>query len=182
MVIFINYFSVVENMLINIILKRIYDDKLISTKLTKRTLKKLILDSSTKTIFSLSGHLYKQMDGVSMGPTLANIIMTVFEQEVVKPLINSGLIRFYKRFVDDTLILMRPSDVQLLLTKFNSFHPNLQFESPLTNSATMASISLTSTSILLELLSIESPLILVNTPTYQASHPGQEKLLGSVLS
>ena len=53
--------------------------------------------------------------------------MTEFEQEIVKPLINSGLIRFYKRYVDDTLILMRPSDVQLILTKFNSFRPNLQF-------------------------------------------------------
>jgi hypothetical protein len=40
---------------VNIILKRIHDDKLISTKLTKRTLKKLILDSCTKTIFSLKG-------------------------------------------------------------------------------------------------------------------------------
>ena len=30
---------------VNIILKRIYDDKLISMKLTKRALKKLILDS-----------------------------------------------------------------------------------------------------------------------------------------
>ena len=102
-----------------------------STKLTKRTLKKLILDSCTKTIFSLNGHLYKQIDGVSMGsplgPTLANIIMTEFEQEIVKRLINSGLIRFYNRCVDDTLIHMRPSDVQLILTKFNSFHPNLQF-------------------------------------------------------
>ena len=57
--------------------------------------------------------------GSPLGPTLANIIMTEFEQEIVKPLINSGLIRFYKRYVDDTLIFMRPSDVQLILTKFN---------------------------------------------------------------
>ena len=63
----------------------------------------------------------------AFAPTLANIIMTEFEQEIVKPLINSGLIRFYKRYVDDILILMRPSDVQLILIKFNSFHPNLQF-------------------------------------------------------
>ena len=80
---------------VNIILKGIYKDKLISTKLTKRTLKKLILDSCTKTIFSLNGHLYKQIDGVSMGsplgPTLANIIMTEFEHEIIKPIINSGL-------------------------------------------------------------------------------------------
>ena len=37
------------------------------------------------------------------------------------------------------------------------------------NSATMKSISLTSTSIPLELLSTENPLILVNIPTYQVS-------------
>ena len=44
-----------------------------------------------------NGHLYKQIDGGSMGlllgPTLANIIMTEFEQEIVKPFINSGLMR-----------------------------------------------------------------------------------------
>jgi hypothetical protein len=39
----------------------------------------------------------------------------------------------------------------------------------LMNSATIKSISLTSTSILLEVLFIESPLILVNTSTFHAS-------------
>jgi hypothetical protein len=39
--------------------------------------KKLILDSCTKTIFSLNGQLYRQTDGISMGsllgPTFANL-------------------------------------------------------------------------------------------------------------
>ena len=93
--------------------------------------KKLILDSCTKTVFSLNGQLYKQIDGVSMGsplsPTLANIIMTEFENLVSRPLITSGHIKFYKRYVDDTLILAKPSDMENILTTFNSFHPNIQF-------------------------------------------------------
>ena len=64
---------------VNIMLKRINKNNLISTTLNKRTLKKLILDSCTKTIFSSNGKLYKQIDGVSMGsplsgPTYANIL------------------------------------------------------------------------------------------------------------
>ena len=84
---------------VNIILKRIYKSNLVSTTLQKQTLKKLILDSCTKTVFSLKGQLYKQIDGVSMGspfsPTLANIIMTEFENLVIRPLITSGHIKFY---------------------------------------------------------------------------------------
>ena len=59
--------------------------------------------------------LYRQIDGVSMGsalgPTLADIIMTEFEELIIKPLINSGTIKLYKRYVDYTLII-----TNLLLT------------------------------------------------------------------
>ena len=92
----------------NIILDRIYKDKRITTSLNKRTLKKLLLDSCTKTSFSLNDQLYRQIDGVSMGsplgPTLADILMTAFEDEIVRPLLSSNLIKFYSRYVDDTLI------------------------------------------------------------------------------
>ena len=88
---------------VNIILKRIHKKNVISTTLKKRTLKKLILDSCTKTIFSSNVKLYKQIDGVSMGsplgPTLANIIRTEFENIIIKPLINSGTIKFYKQYI-----------------------------------------------------------------------------------
>jgi hypothetical protein len=62
---------------INIILDRIYKDKRITTTIRKRTLKKLLLDSCTKTPFSVNDQLYRQIDGISMGsplgPTLADI-------------------------------------------------------------------------------------------------------------
>ena len=116
---------------VNIILDRIYNKKLINTTLKKRTLKKLLLDLCTKTPFSINGELYKQIDGVSMGsslaPTLANIIMTAFEEDIVQKLIDSNIITFYARYVDDTLILAKPSDVPYILKTFNSFHHQIQF-------------------------------------------------------
>ena len=63
--------------------------KLIDTSFRKHTLKKLILDSCTKTIFSCNGTLYEKLDGVSMGsslgPVLANIILSEFENIIVTP-------------------------------------------------------------------------------------------------
>ena len=116
---------------VDVILKRIYTDKQIQTGLQKRTLKKLIIDSCTKTPFSFNGQFYQQIDGVSMGsplgPTLADIIMTALEDAIIKPLIDSGVLKFYSRFVDDTLILAKPSDFPFILNKLNSFHPQLQF-------------------------------------------------------
>ena len=61
---------------INIILKRIYDDKLISTNLRKRTLKKRILNTCTKTAFTFNNKLYEQRDGVSMGSSLGQYWQT----------------------------------------------------------------------------------------------------------
>ena len=116
---------------VNIILDRIYNENQINTTLKKRTLKKLILDCCSKTTFSFNNQLFEQTDGFSMGcslgPVLANIILTEFEKTVVSDLIRSGIIKFYKRYVDDTLVLIKPSDIPLVLNKFNQFDKNLKF-------------------------------------------------------
>ena len=52
---------------INIILDRVYNKKLTKTNLKERTMNNLLLDSYTKTSFSLDNVLYEQSDGVSMG-------------------------------------------------------------------------------------------------------------------
>ena len=94
---------------VNIILDRIYKDVLITTTFKKRTLKKLILDCCSKTAFSFDEQIYVQQNGVSMGlllePVLADIILTEFERLIVSELIADGTIKFYKRYVDDTLVL-----------------------------------------------------------------------------
>ena len=82
---------------VGIILKRLYTDKEITTTLTKRSLKKLILDTCQKAAFSFDGKMYEQIDGVSMGlslePVLANIIMTECERGTVNQLIENKVLQ-----------------------------------------------------------------------------------------
>ena len=116
---------------IDVILDRVYRQNLVATSLKKRTLKKLITDTCNKTAFLVNGKIFEQTDGVSMGaslgPVLANIIMTEMEREVVDKLMDDGTLQFYARYVDDTLLLVKPDQVDEVLRKFNSFHPNLEF-------------------------------------------------------
>ena len=117
--------------IIDIIVNRVYNKKLIKTNLKKSSLRKLIKDTCTKTVFSANNELYEQTDGVSMGsslgPVLANIIMTELEDIVIKPLINDNTIRFYSRYVDDTLLLLKPEDIQHVHNALNNFDAKLQF-------------------------------------------------------
>ena len=88
-----------------VILIRKYQDHVISTKMKKRTLKKLVLDTCTKTGFLFNNTFYQQKYSVSMssslGPVLTNN-MTELEDVIIKPLIADGTIMFYGGFVDDT--------------------------------------------------------------------------------
>ena len=52
---------------LSIIERRVYTEKMINTKLSKRELKKLIKDTCTLTPFSFNDVIYEQIDGVSMG-------------------------------------------------------------------------------------------------------------------
>ena len=65
--------------------------------------------------------------GSALGPVLANIILSEFEKLVVSDLIASGTIKIYRRYVDDTLVLIRPSDIPYVLNKFNSFDKDIKF-------------------------------------------------------
>ena len=51
----------------NIILDRVYNQKLIKTTLSKNVLKELILDTSQKNAFTFNKIIYEQKVGVSMG-------------------------------------------------------------------------------------------------------------------
>ena len=75
--------------------------------------------------------IYKQIDGVSMGsslgPVLANVIMTEFERLVVDKLIKAVLIKFYIRYIDDTLVLAKVENIDNIMKQFNSFDKSIQF-------------------------------------------------------
>ena len=59
--------NVPMNKTINIILERIYKEKLVNTMLRKNTLKKLIKHCSTKSAFYFNGIILKQKERVLMG-------------------------------------------------------------------------------------------------------------------
>ena len=65
--------------------------------------------------------------GSSLGPVLANIVMTELEKIVISDLINSGLIRFYIRYIDDTLLLAKEDDIDNIVQQFNVFDDTLKF-------------------------------------------------------
>ena len=53
--------------------------------------------------------------------------MTEFEKIVVSDLTNFGLIKFYIRYVDDTLLLAKEDDIDNIEQQFNGFDDNLKF-------------------------------------------------------
>ena len=59
--------------------------------------------------------------GSPLGPTPANIILTEFENIIIKPLINNGISAFYKAYVDDTIVLAKPCDLDRILKQFTLF-------------------------------------------------------------
>ena len=94
-------------------------------------MKKFLVNACTKAAFSLDNVLYEQSDGVligsSLGPVLANIILTEFETVIVKPLIETSVLKFYCRYLGDTLVLIQKDKTEHALNSFNSFDKNLRF-------------------------------------------------------
>ena len=72
---------------IEIILRKVYDEKQIKTKIKRDDMKQLLLLCTKGVPFSFDGHLYAQIEGVMMGSPLgalfANIFMTELENSVV---------------------------------------------------------------------------------------------------
>ena len=116
---------------IQLILKRVYSENLVTTNLTKRTIKKSLKDACSKTVFTFNDKIYKQIDGVSMGSPLglllANIFMTELEKDIIQKLIDKKFIKFYIRYVDDTLLLVKDEDIDPILKELNSYNKNIKF-------------------------------------------------------
>ena len=67
------------------------------------------------------------IDRLSLGPVLANIILNEFENVIVKPFIKTGVLKFYCRYVNDTVAIIKEGKIQHVLNLFNSLHKNLRF-------------------------------------------------------
>ena len=65
--------------------------------------------------------------GHAVSSAAQNIVMTSFELEIIKPLISEGLISFYTRWVDDTLLRINKKDLETIQNRFKTFNSNLEF-------------------------------------------------------
>ena len=82
-------------------------------------------------LFFFNNTIDEQIDGVSMGSclglVLANIIMTELEIVIIDKLFAANLLKLYMRHVDETLALIKESDINTELKKLNSLHPSVKF-------------------------------------------------------
>ena len=62
-----------------------------------------------------------------LDPVLANTVMTELEETIVKKFIDSGIIRFYCRYVDGTLHLIKSENVKNAHRAPKNFDPSTQF-------------------------------------------------------
>ena len=114
---------------IEIILRKIYEDNLIKTKLDRQEMKNLLYLCTKGLHFSFNGQMYKQVNGVVMGnplgPVLANIFMVDLENKVV-PTLSSSLTKWL-RYVDDTIALVTDDEIASVLNHLNTFHEDIRF-------------------------------------------------------
>ena len=65
--------------------------------------------------------------GSPLGPLLANVFMTELEKDIKQKLIDKKFIKFYIRYVDDTLLLAKDEDIDPILKELNSYNKNIRF-------------------------------------------------------
>ena len=88
---------------IDIILRRIYTNHELTTSLTKKEMKELLLLCTKNVHFTFNGQIYIQVDGVAMGSPLAPLLADIFMIELERLLIpNLRKIKFWRSYVDDT--------------------------------------------------------------------------------
>ena len=102
---------------IDIMIKKVYEERKIKTNIPKTVLKELLYLCTKHLHFAFNDEIYIQKDGVAMGsplgPLLANIFMTSLEENVI-PSLSPSLCN-WKRYVDDTHAYVVPTKVDMIL-------------------------------------------------------------------
>ena len=114
---------------IDIILRKVYEEKLIKTKIPRKKMEKLLNLCTQGTPFMFNGKMYVQIDGVMMGSPLgalfANIFMCELENTIVPQLGDSIL--HWTRYVDDTFAFIKPEKKDEVRRRLDSFHEKISF-------------------------------------------------------
>ena len=112
-----------------IILKRVYVNKKITSDIPKQEMKELLILCTKNVHVRFNNKTYIQVDGVAMalplGPVLAKIFMAELETSVTPN--GSNKVKLLERFVDNTYCLARSEYIDNILLALNSFHKNIKF-------------------------------------------------------
>ncbi|CAF1424651.1 unnamed protein product [Adineta steineri] len=116
---------------IKIILTNLYETRTTPPTIKRDDMEQLLIFATKRTHFLFDGQIYDQIDGVSMGsplaPLLAEIFLQDFEKKNSSDFTRMGIM-YYKRFVDDTFVLINsttsPSDI---CHQLSQFHESIKF-------------------------------------------------------
>ena len=107
---------------IDIILRRIYTNHELTTSLTKKEMKKLLLLCTKNVHFTFNQQIYIQVDGVAMGSPVVPLLADTFMIELERSLIpNLQKLTFWRRYVDDTIRFVEIGSIKYIRSVLNSF-------------------------------------------------------------
>ena len=83
------------------------------------------------TYFTFQGRFYQQLEGTAMGFPISPIIANLFMEDLEKRALNTSLHppSLWKRYVDDTLTIIKKDHKDAFLDHINSIDPNIRFTS-----------------------------------------------------
>ena len=83
------------------------------------------------TYFTFQCRFYEQIEGAAMGPPISPIVANLFMENLEVKAINTSPYphSLWKRYVDDTLIIIKTAHRSSFLEHINSIDPNIQFSS-----------------------------------------------------
>ena len=116
---------------IQIIKKLLEDDKSLHlrTKMTVNQISCLLEFCLKTTYFIFQGKFFEQVKGAAIGSPISPIVANLFMEDLeVKALSTAPTPpTFWKRFVDDTFIIIQRSSKESFLQHLNSIHDNIHF-------------------------------------------------------
>lgn len=96
--------------------------------LTKDAFKELTAACMNQNYFEFRGKFYKQTSGTAMGNSLSPLVCNIYasEQEV-KMSTHQWFPRFWRRYVDDVVAIVKKNKLDETLNHLNNFSPHLQY-------------------------------------------------------
>ena len=125
---------------IDIILKRIYDHKELETPITRCEMKEMLTLCTKNVHFTYSRKIFVRTDGVAMGSPLGPVFADMFMIELEKTLLPDiyiQYIKFWRRYIDDTISYVKIGSIKYILSLLNSFDESIQFTFESENKGTL---------------------------------------------